>query len=127
MANLRIVARGMAQPALTFSGGNQQKIVLARWLARRCRILLVDEPTRGVDVGAKEEIYKLIAQLAERGTAVLVVSSELKELFALCSTVLVMRGGRLVGTFSAATLREEDVVRAMLLGESNGGTAAAQG
>ena len=80
MANLQIAARGPGQPVATLSGGNQQKVVLARWLARQCRILLFDEPTRGVDIGAKEEIYRLIQDLAREGAAVLVVSSELKEL-----------------------------------------------
>jgi ABC-type sugar transport system ATPase subunit len=123
MSGLRIAARGPGQATVTLSGGNQQKVVLARWLARRCQILLIDEPTRGVDVGAKEEIYRLIDGLAQRGAAVLVVSSELKELFALCSRILVMREGRLVGEFGGATLREEDVVEAMLLGETNHGAA----
>ncbi len=123
MAGLRIVARGPGQSTVTLSGGNQQKVVLARWLARRCQILLIDEPTRGVDVGAKEEIYRLIDRLAEGGAAVLVVSSELKELFALCSRILVMREGRLVGEFGGSTMREENVVEAMLLGEADHGPA----
>jgi ABC-type sugar transport system ATPase subunit len=123
MTNLRIAARGPQQMVVTLSGGNQQKVVLARWLARRSQILLFDEPTRGVDVGAKEEIYRLIHQLAAQGAAVLVVSSELKELFQLCTRILVMREGRLVGEFAAETLREQDVVDAMLLGEANHGSA----
>ena len=123
MRELRIVARGPGQQVVSLSGGNQQKVVLARWLARRCGILLIDEPTRGVDVGAKEEIYRLIHDLASGGAAVLVVSSELKELFALCPRILVMREGRLAGDFTGATLREEDVVAAMLLGGTDDGTA----
>lgn len=116
MADLQIVARGPGQPVFTLSGGNQQKVMLARWLARQCGILLFDEPTRGVDVGAKEEIYRLMQSLAAQGAAVLVVSSELKELFAICPRILVMREGRLVGEFSGLSLREEDVVDAMLIG-----------
>ena len=116
MSDLRIAARGPNQPVVTLSGGNQQKVVLARWLARRCGILLFDEPTRGVDVGAKEEIYRLIYALAEQGAAVLVVSSELKELFAICPRILVMREGRLVGEFAGSDVREDDVVDAMLMG-----------
>jgi len=123
MGALRIVARGTGQAVVTLSGGNQQKVVLARWLARRCDILLIDEPTRGVDIGAKEEIYRLIQSLAEGGAAVLVVSSELKELFAICSRVLVMRGGRLVGEFGGTSLREENVVEAMLLEGTEHGIA----
>ena len=116
MADLQIAARGPGQPVMTLSGGNQQKVVLARWLARQCGILLFDEPTRGVDVGAKEEIYRLIRGLAEQGAAVLVVSSELKELFAICPRILVMREGRLVGEFAGETLREDEVVAAMVMG-----------
>ncbi len=114
--DLHIAARGPGQPVMTLSGGNQQKVVLARWLARRCGILLFDEPTRGVDVGAKEEIYRLIHALAAEGAAVLIVSSELKELFAICPRILVMREGRLVGEFAGLDLREDDVVDAMLMG-----------
>jgi ABC-type sugar transport system ATPase subunit len=123
VTDLRIAARGLGQPVVTLSGGNQQKVVLARWLARQCGILLFDEPTRGVDVGAKEEIYRLIHTLAAQGAAVLVVSSELKELFAICPRILVMREGRLVGEFAGETLREDDVVEAMLIGGQSGGVA----
>jgi ABC-type sugar transport system ATPase subunit len=124
MKDLQIAARGPNQPVVTLSGGNQQKVVLARWLARQCGILLFDEPTRGVDVGAKEEIYRLIHGLATTGAAILVVSSELKELFAICQRILVMRGGRLVGEFAGANLREDDVVAAMLMGGSSDGAPA---
>jgi ABC-type sugar transport system ATPase subunit len=124
MTDLQIAARGSGQPVMTLSGGNQQKVVLARWLARRCGILLFDEPTRGVDVGAKEEIYRLIHALAADGAAVLVVSSELKELFAICPRILVMRKGRIVGEFTGPNLREEDVVEAMLMGGRSDGTPA---
>jgi ribose transport system ATP-binding protein len=82
--------------ARQLSGGNQQKVVLARWLLRRCRVLLLDEPTRGVDVGAKAEIYRVITGLASAGLGVVVVSSELSELAGLCTRVLVMREGRIV-------------------------------
>jgi ribose transport system ATP-binding protein len=122
--DLRIAARGPGQPVMTLSGGNQQKVVLARWLARRCGILLFDEPTRGVDVGAKEEIYRLVRALASDGAAVLLVSSELKELFAICPRILVMREGRLVGEFAGPDVREEDVVDAMLMGGRSDATPA---
>ena len=79
------------------SGGNQQKIVFAKWLAARCRLLILDEPTRGVDVGAKSEIHSLIHELAEAGTAILLISSELPELIALSTRMLVLREGRMVG------------------------------
>ena len=78
------------------SGGNQQKVVLARWLLHSCRVLLLDEPTRGVDVATKAELYRVITDLAKEGLAVLVVSSELPELVGICSRILVMREGEIV-------------------------------
>jgi ABC-type sugar transport system ATPase subunit len=93
------------------SGGNQQKLVLAKWLAARCRVLILDEPTRGVDVGAKAEIHALIGALAAEGTGVLLVSSELQELVSLSTRVLVLRDGRLVGELARDEADEE-----MLLG-----------
>jgi len=92
------------------SGGNQQKVVLARWLARRPKVLILDEPTRGVDVGAKAEIYRLIRQIAADGVAVLVISSELPEVLGLSDRVLVMREGRLVGELDGAQAQEHEVI-----------------
>ncbi len=83
------------------SGGNQQKVVLARWLAARSRVLILDEPTRGVDVGAKAEIHALIGELAAQGTAILLISSELPEVLALSRRILVLRAGRIVGELAA--------------------------
>lgn len=94
----------------TLSGGNQQKVMLGRWLARGCRVLLLDEPTRGVDVGARAEIYDLIAQLADAGTAIVVVSSEIPEVLALADTVLVVAEGRIVHTGPAAEIDEHRVL-----------------
>ena len=96
--------------ARELSGGNQQKVVLARWLMRRCRVLLLDEPTRGVDVGAKAEIYKLIAELAKSGLAVVMVSSEMQELVGLCSRILVMREGELVAEVDGAKATELELL-----------------
>ena len=81
-------------PVSTLSGGNQQKVLFARWLLRSPRLLIVDEPTRGVDVGAKRSIYELIARLAEEGMAVLLISSELDEVVGLAHRILVIREGR---------------------------------
>jgi ABC-type sugar transport system ATPase subunit len=89
------------------SGGNQQKVVVGKWLLRGARVLLLDEPTRGVDVGAKADIYRIIASLAERGKAILLVSSELPEILGMSDRILVMRGGRLVGEFSRNEATEE--------------------
>ena len=97
--------------ARLFSGGNQQKAVLARWLLRRCRVLLLDEPTRGVDVGARSEIYRVIADLAANGLGIVLVSSELAELLGFCHRVLVVREGHIVDELDGATSTEEDVLR----------------
>jgi ribose transport system ATP-binding protein len=102
------------------SGGNQQKVVLARWLLRRCRVLLLDEPTRGVDVGAKTEIYRLIADLANAGLGVVMVSSELEELAGMCTRVLVMREGEIVADVDGAEATEVELLRhAVVPTESN--------
>ena len=93
-ASLRVKASSPQVPIATLSGGNQQKLILARWLARRTQVLLLDEPTRGVDVAAKAEIHRLIEELAAAGQAVLMISSELPEVLALSHRVLVMRQGR---------------------------------
>ncbi|HEX2416455.1 MAG TPA: sugar ABC transporter ATP-binding protein [Thermoleophilaceae bacterium] len=93
------------------SGGNQQKVVLARWLLRRCRVLLLDEPTRGVDVATKAELYRVITGLAGEGLAVLVVSSELEELVGICSRILVMREGELVFEIDGSRATEQELLR----------------
>jgi ribose transport system ATP-binding protein len=100
------------------SGGNQQKVVLARWLLRECQVLLLDEPTRGVDVGAKAEIYRVIRTLADGGLAILMVSSEINELIGLCDRLLVMRDGRIVAELDGGTTTEEEVlIHAVHVGE----------
>jgi ABC-type sugar transport system ATPase subunit len=110
---LRVRTPDIDSPVAGLSGGNQQKIVLARWLAARAKILILDEPTRGVDVGAKAEIHALIAQLAANGAAVLVISSELPELLSLSSRILVLRAGRLVGEVAAAEATQDGLLRLM--------------
>jgi ribose transport system ATP-binding protein len=94
IASLGIRTRGPRQAAGTLSGGNQQKVVLGKWLETRPQVLLLDEPTRGIDVGAKAEIYRLIDDLKQRGIAVVLASSELPELMALSDRILVLREGR---------------------------------
>jgi ribose transport system ATP-binding protein len=93
------------------SGGNQQKVVLARWLLRQCRVLLLDEPTRGVDVATKAELYRVITDLARDGLAVLVVSSELEELVGVCTRILVMREGELVFEVEGSQASERELLR----------------
>jgi ribose transport system ATP-binding protein len=107
---------GVDRPVRTLSGGNQQKVVLARWLMRDCRVLLLDEPTRGVDVGARSEIYVLIRSLAARGVAVVVVSSEMEEVLGLADRVLVVREGRIVHSGPAAEIDEHRVLDLVMEG-----------
>jgi len=107
---LRVKAPSLEAPVAGLSGGNQQKIALAKWLARECDILIVDEPTRGIDVGAKAEVHQLLDALACQGIALLVISSELPEIMNLSRRVLVMRGGELVGE-----VEREDFSQARLL------------
>ena len=112
---------GPGQVAGTLSGGNQQKVVLAKWLAIEPRVLLLDEPTRGVDVGARQEIYALLERLAKDGLAALFVSSEMEEILALPDRVLVMHEGRLAGELAREKLSEEAI---MYLATGGGGAAA---
>jgi ABC-type sugar transport system ATPase subunit len=103
-------------PIATLSGGNQQKVVIARWLARNPRLLILDEPTKGVDVGAKAEISAIIVRLAAEGRAILLVSSELPEVLALSDRVLVMRSGRITGELDRASLSAERIMTLATLG-----------
>ncbi len=110
---LRVKAPSLETITAGLSGGNQQKIALAKWLARSCDVLLIDEPTRGVDVGAKAEIYQLLDELACEGKALLVVSSELPELIGLCRRILVMREGRIAGEVGRGDFSEATLMRLM--------------
>ena len=118
---LRIRAASIDQRTVDLSGGNQQKVVLARWLAARCRVLLFDEPTRGIDVGAKAEIYDLIGELVEQGVAVVLISSEMPELIGLADRVAVMHEGTLQGILDRSEVTPERILE-LALGE--GGTTA---
>jgi ABC-type sugar transport system ATPase subunit len=111
---LRVKTAGLDTRAAALSGGNQQKIVLTKWLAARCPILIVDEPTRGVDVGAKAEIHALIDELAASGTGVILVSSEMPEILNLSTRILVFREGRVVGEVSRGA--SPDVLMRMMAG-----------
>ena len=105
-SSLEVIARDLDQEVQYLSGGNQQKVVLAKWLAIRPRLVLLDEPTRGIDVGAKVAVYRLMRQLAAEGKAILMVSSELPEVIGMSDRILVMRDGRLVGELPAGTSEE---------------------
>jgi ribose transport system ATP-binding protein len=115
--SLDVRPAGVTRAARTLSGGNQQKVVLARWLLRECRVLLLDEPTRGVDVGARTEIYQLIRRLADSGVAVVVVSSEVEEVLGLADRVLVVREGEVVHEGPATELDESRVLDLVMEGK----------
>jgi len=114
---LRIRTPSVKQEVAKLSGGNQQKVVLARWLAARPKVLILDEPTRGIDVGAKAEIYRLINELAGEGIGIMLISSELPEILGLADRVLVMQKGRITGELSAAEATEEKVLGLAMLDE----------
>ncbi len=108
--SLKIATPSMEAKAVNLSGGNQQKVVLGKWLARECRIIILDEPTRGIDVGAKVEIYNLMRELSNNGTAVIMISSELPEIIGMSDRVLVMREGRINGELTHEEVTEEKIL-----------------
>jgi ribose transport system ATP-binding protein len=111
---LRIVTPGVDQQVQYLSGGNQQKVVLAKWLASQSKVLIFDEPTRGIDVGAKVEVYNLMNSLAQNGVAIIMVSSEMPELLGMSDRILVMREGKIEAEFSRAEATEEKVLAAAM-------------
>ena len=112
--SLRIRCANVLQKVVNLSGGNQQKVVLGKWLFTRPEVLILDEPTRGIDVGAKFEIYSLIAQLAAEGKAIVLISSEMPELLGMCDRICVMNEGRFVGEFAAAEATQEKIMRSIV-------------
>ncbi|HEX2971874.1 MAG TPA: sugar ABC transporter ATP-binding protein [Tepidisphaeraceae bacterium] len=110
---LRVKTATLDTPVETLSGGNQQKVVLAKWLGRGGKILIVDEPTRGVDVGTKAAIHQIITDLARQGVAVMLISSEMPEVLRLSTRILIMREGRLAGELPAATATQDKLLRLM--------------
>jgi rhamnose transport system ATP-binding protein len=113
---LEVKRRSVQQKANELSGGNQQKVVLAKWLATNPRILILDEPTRGIDVGTKSAVHALMSQLASQGIAILMISSELPEILGMSDRVLVMREGRLTGHFTRAEATQEKIMQAATVG-----------
>jgi ABC-type sugar transport system ATPase subunit len=111
MNQLRIKAETAATPVRQLSGGNQQKVVIGKWLTLAPRLLILDEPSRGVDVGARSEIHRIINELAERGAAILVISSDDEELPGLCDRVIVMTEGRIAGELRDAEITREAILR----------------
>jgi len=115
VGQLRVKTSSTRATVDSLSGGNQQKIALARWLATKPAVLILDEPTQGVDVGAKSEIHELMEQLAAKGLAIIMISSELPELLGMSDRIAVMRGGTIAGTLSREEATEQSVL-ALALG-----------
>ena len=113
--SLRIKVPGTEDPVMNLSGGNQQKVVLAKWLARRADIVLFDEPTRGIDVGAKYEIYLLMRRLAAEGKAVVMVSSELPEILGMSDRIVVMHEGRVTGEITDVENATQEEILALAI------------
>ncbi|MGX5148704.1 ATP-binding cassette domain-containing protein, partial [Enterobacter hormaechei] len=108
---LRIKTPHLEQAALNLSGGNQQKIIIARWVCKDTDILIFDEPTRGIDVGAKLEIYELMNRLVAKGKSIIMISSELPEVLGMCDRILVMRSGHIAGEIEAEHATQEKIMQ----------------
>ena len=121
---LRVRSESIEQPVAELSGGNQQKVVFARWLHRDCDVLLLDEPTRVVDVGARADLYTELDRMTDAGKALLMVSSDLRELMAMCDRIGVMSAGRLVAVFERGQWSEQSLLAAAFT-DAAGRTAAA--
>lgn len=107
---LDIKTPSIEQEVVNLSGGNQQKVVIAKWVARKPRILIVDEPTRGINIGAKAEVHALLTRLAKQGIAIIVISSDLPEILAVSDRVIVMKEGHISGELSRADATQETVM-----------------
>jgi len=108
---LSIKTPSLVQKVKFLSGGNQQKVVIAKWLVKNCDVLFFDEPTRGIDVGAKQEIYQLLNELASLGKAIVMISSELPEILRMSDRIVVMCEGRITGELEGSTATEEAVMK----------------
>jgi ribose transport system ATP-binding protein len=122
---LDIRTPSVRQLVRNLSGGNQQKVVLAKWLTRNCDILIFDEPTRGIDVGAKNEIYRLLRDLAAAGKAIILISSELPEIIRMCDRVIVMCEGRVTGEVTGDEINQQRIMQYATAREENGLEAGA--
>jgi L-arabinose transport system ATP-binding protein len=111
---LAVKTPSLTQPIVFLSGGNQQKVILARWLSEQVKVIMLDEPTRGIDVGAKSEIYTIIYDLAKQGVGVVVVSSELPEVMGICDRIIVMRQRRYVAALSREEATAEKILELAL-------------
>ena len=113
---LRVRAASPKVPVSTLSGGNQQKVVLSKWLVRNVKVLIMDEPTRGIDVGAKQEIYKFITELAHNGMAVILISSEMPEVLSMSHRIQIVADGRIVGQGRRGELDQNGIMKAIIEG-----------
>ena len=120
VGRLGVKTPSVAAPVGSLSGGNQQKVALARWLATDPTVLILDEPTQGIDVGAKAEIHRLMGDLAARGLAIVMISSELPEILGMSDRIAVMHAGRVVGIVDRAEATQESIL-ALALGHSQAG------
>jgi len=116
--DMRVKAESVAVSTAKLSGGNQQKVVLGKWLFTEPEVLILDEPTRGIDVGAKYEIYEIVNALADAGKAVVVISSELPELLGICDRIYAMSQGRITGSMARAEATQEGLMRYMTMDRS---------
>ena len=107
---INVKATSIHQTVGSLSGGNQQKVVLAKWMMTQPDVLILDEPTRGIDVGAKYEIYTIMLELVKAGTSIIMISSEMPELLGVCDRILVMSGGRLAGEVDARNTSQEEIL-----------------
>jgi rhamnose transport system ATP-binding protein len=123
---LGVKTPSVSVPAGSLSGGNQQKVALARWLATDPKVLILDEPTQGIDVGAKAEIHRLMGDLASRGLAIVMISSELPEILGMSDRIAVMHAGRVVRVVDRADATQESIL-ALALGHAQDGGPAATG
>jgi ribose transport system ATP-binding protein len=112
--SLRVATPSLERWAMYLSGGNQQKVVIGKWLGTEADIFLFDEPTRGIDVGAKVEVYQLMGELVQRGAAILMISSELPEILGMSDRILVMRAGRIAGEFTRQEADQEKILHCAL-------------
>src|SRR5262249_43769334 len=112
VSQLSVKTAGVRAAITSLSGGNQQKAIIGRWLLTRPKVLLLDDPTRGIDVGAKAELYRLMDSLCREGLGIIVTSSELPELLTLCDRILVLCEGRQTGEFSRAEATEQRIMEA---------------
>ncbi len=109
--SLRVKTPGVETRVLNLSGGNQQKVVLGKWLAMTPRVMIFDEPTRGIDVGAKAEIYRLMRELADNGAVILMISSDMEEILNVSDRIAVMHEGRITGVLDRADCNEQNVMQ----------------